>query len=134
MHTILNTGLAAAALLFAGCGEPAAPPAPEGEISAAPQLQTDKGVDLDSKTIRIATLNDESGPAAAIGKPYAAGKRILAASINAGGSGLLPDGWKVELVERDHGYNPQNSVQAYNEIQDQVLFVSTSFGTPTTLP
>ena len=27
--------------------------------------------------------------------------------------------YTIELVERDHGYNPQRSVQAYNEIQDR---------------
>ena len=103
------------------------PPQPQG-------LQADVGVDTTAKVVRIGTLNDESGPAAAIGKPYALGKRVLAAQVNAGGSGILPEGWTVELVERDHGYNPQNAVQAFNEIKDQVLFFGTSFGTPNTLP
>ncbi len=97
-------------------------------------IKTDKGVDATAKVIKIGTLNDESGPAAAIGKPYAVGKRLMAEVVNAGDSGLLPEGWKVELVERDHGYNPQKSVQAYNEIKDDVLYIGTSFGTPNTLP
>jgi len=84
--------------------------------------------------LKIGTLNDESGPAAAIGKPYALGKRVLAAQVNAGGSGILPDGWTVELIEKDHGYNPQASVQAFKELKGDVLFVGTSFGTPNTLP
>lgn len=92
------------------------------------------GVDAQNKIVRIGALNDESGPAAAIGKPYALGKRLLAMNVNGGNSGLLPDGWKIELVEKDHGYNPQHAVQAYNEIKDQVLFIGTSFGTPNTLP
>ena len=66
------------------------------------------GVDLERKLLRIGALNDESGPVAAIGRPYALGKRLLAAEINAGDSGLLPDGWTVELVERDHGYNQRS--------------------------
>ncbi|MEQ1564721.1 MAG: ABC transporter substrate-binding protein [Myxococcota bacterium] len=110
-----------------GCGEQAPDP-------GAPALKTDHGVDAAAKVIRIGTLNDESGPGAAIGKPFALGKRVLAGQINAGASGLLPDGWKVELVERDHGYNAQSAVAAYNEIHDDVLFVGTSFGTPNTLP
>ena len=93
-----------------------------------------RGIDTEKKVLTIGALNDESGPAAAIGKPFALGKRILADTINAGGSGLLPDGWTVKLVEKDHGYNPQKSVQAYNEIKDQVLFIGSSFGTPNTLP
>jgi ABC-type branched-subunit amino acid transport system substrate-binding protein len=60
--------------------------------------------------------------------------RVLAAQINAGGSGLLPEGWKIQLIERDHGYNPQKSVQLFNEIRDDVLFIGTSMGTPNTLP
>jgi ABC-type branched-subunit amino acid transport system substrate-binding protein len=80
------------------------------------------GVDLKTKTVSIGLLSDESGPAAVVGRPYAWGKRILATEINAGGSGLLPEGWKVELVERDYAYNPQRAVQLFNEIRDQVLF------------
>jgi len=97
-------------------------------------IKADYGVDVAAKKITIGALNDESGPAAVIGKPYAAGKRLLAAQINAGGSDLLPDGWTVELIERDHGYNPQKSTQAFKEISEQVLFIGTSFGTPNTLP
>jgi ABC-type branched-subunit amino acid transport system substrate-binding protein len=118
--------------LLACGGEEAASTSSSG--TAAPSLKTDKGVNLQKKVIRIGALNDESGPAAVIGKPYASGKRLLAAQINAGGSGLLPDGWTVKLVERDHGYNPQKSTQAFKEISDQVLFIGTSFGTPNTLP
>ncbi|MEN0064519.1 MAG: ABC transporter substrate-binding protein [Myxococcota bacterium] len=114
-----------------GCGGESTADDPSAEKSA---LKTDKGVDATAKVIAIGALNDESGPAAAIGKPYAVGKRLLAARINAGGSGLVPEGWTVRLVERDHGYNPQQSVQAYDEIKDEVLFIGTSFGTPNTLP
>jgi ABC-type branched-subunit amino acid transport system substrate-binding protein len=125
------------AFALTACGGSDAP-APTDEPADGPpvskELQTDFGVDVPAKTLRLGVLNDESGPAAAIGKPYAIGKRILASQVNAGGSGLLPDGWTVELVERDHGYNPQQSVQAYKEIKDDVLFLATSFGTPNTLP
>jgi ABC-type branched-subunit amino acid transport system substrate-binding protein len=120
------------ATLFACSGDEAATTAaPDAATSG---LKADKGVDVATKTIKIGTLNDESGPAAVIGKPFAAGKRLLATQINAGGSGLLPEGWTVELVERDHAYNPQKSTQAFKEIADEVLFVGTSFGTPNTLP
>ncbi len=105
-----------------------------GTTTAKPDIATDKGVNLTEKSITIGALNDESGPALVIGKPYAAGKRILAAQVNAGGSGILPDGWTVKLLEKDHGYNPQKSVQAYEEIKDDVLMIATSFGTPATLP
>ena len=68
-----------------------------------------------------------------MGKPFAIGKRILAEQVNAGGSGLS-EGWKVKLVEKDHGYNPAKAKDAYNELKNDVLFIGTSFGTPNTLP
>lgn len=92
------------------------------------------GVDLENHVIRIGLLNDLSGPASAIGRPIQTGYEVLYRRINAGGSGLLPEGWTVQWVTRDHGYNPQQSVQAYNEISGDVLFLGLSFGTPTTLP
>lgn len=113
-----------AAVLVSACGE-------RGSDGAAPATP---GVDVANRTVAIGMLNDESGPVAAIGRPWATGLRILVRQVNAGGSGYLPDGWKVQLVERDHGYNPQRSVQLFNEIRDQVLFIGTSFGTPNTLP
>ncbi len=121
--TGLITGLAFAVVLSA-CSN-------EGTDKGAAKLH---GVDLENKVVRIGALNAESGPVAVIGKPAAVGKRMLAAQINAGGSGLLPEGWKIELIERDHAYNPQRSVQLFNEIRDDVLFIATSFGTPPTLP
>lgn len=127
----INKGISALSvliILLAGCS------GGDNAHNGGATTKAAPGVDVTNKRVRIGVLNAESGPAAAIGKPYAVGKRMLAQQINAGGSGLLPDGWKVELVERDHGYNPQRSVQLFNEIRDQVLFIATSFGTPNTLP
>lgn len=108
--------------------------APGAASQAGQGVASDHGVDLEKKVLRVGILSDESGPAASIGKPYTAGKRLLAAQINAGGTGFLPEGWKIELVERDHQYNPQKAVQAYQDIKNDVLFIGHSFGTPNTLP
>lgn len=105
-----------------------------GKDAPGLSYQVDRGVDLKRRVIRLGVLNDESGPAAAIGKPFAAGKRLLAAQINAGDSGLLPAGWRVELIERDHAYNPQRAVQAYVEIKNDVLLIAHSLGSPNTMP
>lgn len=107
---------------------------PGASAQAGQGIATDRGVDLEKKVLRIGLLTDESGPSATLGKPYSAGKRLLAAQINAGGTGFLPEGWKIELVERDHQYNPQKAVQAYQDIKNDVLFIGHSFGTPNTLP
>ncbi|MCA9537765.1 MAG: ABC transporter substrate-binding protein [Myxococcales bacterium] len=124
-------------LALVGCTKTEAP-APTKDApkaaEAAPAFKFDKGVDAANKRIRIGTLNDESGPAAAIGKPFAIGKRILAAQINAGGTKLLPEGWTIELIEKDHGYDPGKAQQSYNAIKDDILLIGTSFGTPATLP
>ena len=135
MNLKVNTLAVTAASLLLGLSmacnkdEPAPDPAP-----VEPPKPALIGVDMEKKIAKVGTLNDESGPGAAIGKPFAVGKRILAASVNAGGSGLLPDGWTLEMVEKDHGYNPQQSVQSYNEIKDDVLYIGTSFGTQNTMP
>ena len=92
------------------------------------------GVDLKKKILYIGALNDESGPGAPIGRPFAVGKRVLAHVVNEGGSGFLPPGWKIELVEEDHHYNPSYAIQRFNKIRDRVFFIGTSFGTPNTLP
>ncbi|MEX2530547.1 MAG: ABC transporter substrate-binding protein [Gemmatimonadota bacterium] len=119
-RTAFSTLLLLLPCLLVGCGDAATEGAP--------------GVDLDAQILRVGALNDESGPAASIGRPYAEGVRVAVARANAGELDFLPEGWRIELIERDHGYNPQQSVQAYNEIRDRVLFFALSFGTPNTLP
>lgn len=126
----LTLGLAILVAAAAGCEKKQAEPAAQPEKPAVVL----KGVDAEKRIVTMGALNDESGPAAAIGKPYALGKRILMQQVNAGGSGVLPEGWTLQLVERDHGYNPQRSVQLYNEIKENMLMLGTSFGTPNTLP
>ena len=91
------------------------------------------GVDLGAKILRLGALNDESGPAAGIGRPFAEGKRLLARMVNEGQSDLLPQGWTLELIERDVAYDPQRATASYAELEDQTLFITTSFGTPVTL-
>lgn len=92
------------------------------------------GVDLENRVVRVGIINDLSGPAATIGREMQTGLEVLYEQINAGGSGLLPEGWTVDWVTRDHGYNPQQSVQMYNEIGEDVLYLALSMGTAMTLP
>ncbi len=115
-------------LVFVACGTDSQSGADESGVRAGP------GVDLARKVLRIGLLNDFSGPLAAFGKPISAGANMAVERVNAGGSGILPEGWTVELLERDHGYNPQRAVQEYTAIRDRVLFIAFSLGSPTTLP
>jgi ABC-type branched-subunit amino acid transport system substrate-binding protein len=134
---IMSTGLVAALIAAAACkAEDKAAPAraPEAQQTPASAAGATPGIDMERKIVRIGALNDESGPGAGIGKPYAAGKRLLVRAIADHAVKVLPEGWSVQLVEKDHAYNPQQSVQLYNSIKDDVLFIATSFGTPNTLP
>lgn len=121
--------------LVGGCerkDEQEAEPAPAPAEEEAPEPK--HGVDPANKKVTIGALNDASGPAATIGRPFAVGKQMLVDAVNAGDLDILPDGWTLELIDKDHAYNPQQSVQHYNAIKDDVLFIATSFGTATTLP
>jgi ABC-type branched-subunit amino acid transport system substrate-binding protein len=109
-------------LLFSSCA------GGESEAGGTP------GIDLENQVVHVGIINDLSGPAASIGRPLQTGLEILYREINAGGSGLLPEGWTVEWVTRDHGYNPQQSVQMYNEISEDVLYLALSMGSSMTLP
>ncbi len=68
--------LGALVVLIAGCQQKAADATADTAGTTGSAAAT-RGVDVEKKIIRIGALNDESGPAAAIGKPYALGKRIL---------------------------------------------------------
>ncbi len=129
--------LVIAALACVGCAQEKAKTAPSTEKTtpapAEPALKAGKGVDVKTKTITIATLNALSGPAAMIGKPFGVGKQVLIKQANDPASKLLPKGWKIEMIEKDHGYNPAKSQQTFQAIKNQVLFIN-SFGTPPTLP
>jgi ABC-type branched-subunit amino acid transport system substrate-binding protein len=139
MKTMTRWGtVIAIAALAVACGkkvdEKKQEPQPDPGQGAAPAPAAGPGVDMAAKVVRMGALNDESGPAKTIGKPFSNGKRLLVKAVEAGAVKALPEGWKIELVEKDHGYNPQQSVQLYKEIKDQVLFLTTSFGTPPTMP
>jgi ABC-type branched-subunit amino acid transport system substrate-binding protein len=93
-------------------------------------VKTGPGVDTTAKTIALGVLTPLSGPVAVIGKPLTNGQKAYFDSINASG-GI--DGYKVNLVQRDDQYNPQQHVQFFNEIADQVALIAQSLGSPTTL-
>jgi ABC-type branched-subunit amino acid transport system substrate-binding protein len=136
LHVLLTLALSVS-LVAVGCDKKEDAPtdenaqAEEAAADAAPEIKVDKGVDLETKTIHVGALNDTSGPAVAIGKPFMVGKKLVSERANAGE--LLPEGWKIEMHNKDHGYNPQKALQAFKEISDDILYVATSFGTPPTL-
>lgn len=124
--------LAGAACSGRSTGEPdaAAPPS----APPAPALRVDHGVDPVKKVLRVGVLADTRGPAAAAGRGHALGIRLLAHRVRTEDGRLLPPGWRLELRERDHGYDPLAAIQSLQEIQDDVLFVAAATGAATTAP
>ena len=118
----------AASLMLAACGTGDADESSEAAAAGNGAVTTGPGVDVAAKTIRVGHLGALSGPAAALGKPVAAGHKTYFDALNARG-GI--DGWKVELAVEDTGYQPQKHVQAYGEIKGDVALLA-SFGSPTT--
>ncbi|HLV99207.1 MAG TPA: ABC transporter substrate-binding protein [Ktedonobacterales bacterium] len=112
--------LALIALLVTGCAS--------SNNGSNGGIKTDIGVT--GKTINLGILTPLSGPVAApIGKPLTRGIEVFFDDINAAG-GI--DGYKVNLVEKDTQYDPQQEVVQYNAIHNQVLMMAESLGTEPT--
>jgi ABC-type branched-subunit amino acid transport system substrate-binding protein len=94
----------------------------------AATIQGGPGVDVATKTITIGDIGALTGPAAPLGAEVAAGHEAYFKALNARG-GI--DGWKVKLVVKDSGYQPQQHVQLYDQLQNSVAILN-SFGSPTT--
>src|SRR5690242_20157731 len=73
----------------------------------AAAIQGGPGVDVATKTITIGDIGALTGPAAALGAEVSAGHEAYFKALNARG-GI--DGWKVKLVTKDSGYQPQQHV------------------------
>ena len=120
--------VAAASLSLGACGTGDAGESSGGESAAKGSLKTGPGVDAATKTIRVGELSALSGPAAALGKPVVAGHQAFFEALNARG-GI--DGWKIDLTVKDTGYQPQQHVQAFNQLKGDIAILN-SFGSPTT--
>ncbi len=123
---IAALGVTLVSIAVSACGTGSSKNTTEGGGNG--QLKTGPGVDVATKTISIGDINALTGPAAPLGLEVAAGHSAYFQALNArGGVG----GWKVKLVTRDSGYQPQQHVQLYNQLQSSVTILN-SFGSPTT--
>jgi ABC-type branched-subunit amino acid transport system substrate-binding protein len=120
--------VAAAGLSFGACGTGDAENSSGSGNAATGALKTGPGIDPGTKTIRVGELAALSGPAAALGKPVVAGHQAFFDALNTRG-GI--DGWKIDLTVKDTGYQPQQHVQAFNELKSDIAILN-SFGSPTT--
>jgi ABC-type branched-subunit amino acid transport system substrate-binding protein len=114
--------LMAALLAFsvAACGKGGGDAAQSGG-----SLKTGPGVT--KSTIRLGVLTDTSGVFAGLGGPLVDGNRLFWKLQNSKG-GVCNR--QVDLVVRDHGYDPQKGVSLYREIEPDVLALQQLLGSP----
>jgi ABC-type branched-subunit amino acid transport system substrate-binding protein len=108
------------AVSVAACGKGGGEAAQSGG-----SLKTGPGVT--KTTIRLGVLTDTSGVFAGLGAPLVDGNRLFWKLQNQRG-GVC--GRQVDLVVRDHGYDPQKGVSLYREIEPDVLALQQLLGSP----
>ena len=113
---------------------PGSPGTTEGpsDTTAPPsgEVLTDIGVDAENQVIRIGYLSDLSGVFAALVGAINAGAEFYWTGVNAAG-GI--DGWTVEMVVRDTGYDTEAHTQFYQELKDDTVMIAQSTGSPHTV-
>src|SRR2546423_4525234 len=110
-------GLATA---LVGCGKSStSPSASSGGITTGPGVT--------AKTITLGVLTDLSGTFAALANPLTAAQRLYWQRQNASG-GVC--GRRVQLVVKDHGYDPQKAVSLYRDISPRIAALQQLLGSP----
>jgi ABC-type branched-subunit amino acid transport system substrate-binding protein len=87
------------------------------------------GPGVTSKTITLGVLTDLSGVFAPLGKPVMQANQLFWKEKNAQG-GVC--GRQVNLVVKDHGYDPQKAVVQYRELSGKVAGLQQLLGSPIT--
>ncbi len=103
---------------------------PDTTADAGGEILTDVGVDVENKVIKLGYLSDLSGPFAALVGAINAGAQVYWEGVNASG-GI--DGWTVEMVVRDTGYDPTAHTTFYEELKDETVMIAQSTGSPHTV-
>ncbi|GAA3209182.1 ABC transporter substrate-binding protein [Actinocorallia longicatena] len=111
----------AAALALAGCSS-------KGESkdgTGSDGVKTGPGVSADK--ITVGALTDLTGPFASLGKSVTQAEQLYFDQVNEAG-GVC--GRKIEVIVRDHGYDPQRAVAAYTELAPKVVGFPQFIGSP----
>lgn len=85
------------------------------------------GFDPSAGTITVGDILALSGPIAATAKEQLVGQQTWFDEVNAKGG--VAGKYKIKLVTADNQYNAQKAVQAYQQIQEQVVMFSGVLGT-----
>jgi ABC-type branched-subunit amino acid transport system substrate-binding protein len=124
---IIATGIAAAALFAGagGCGDKGSTSNGGGSSSAGGAIKTGPGIT--SKTITLGVLTDLSGVFAPFGQPLTKAHELYWKQQNAKG-GVCDR--TVELLVKDHGYDPQKAVVQYREMGPKIAGMQDLLGSP----
>jgi len=97
---------------------------------AAMEVKTDIGVDAASKTINIGLLADLTGIFSGLTTDIVDAQLTYWKKLNAAG-GI--DGWTVNPIVEDTNYNVDQHMEKYAKIRDQIVAISNSTGSPTSV-
>jgi ABC-type branched-subunit amino acid transport system substrate-binding protein len=98
------------------------------------EIKTGRGVDPETKTIKLGLLADLTGIFAPLVIDITDAQKVYWDNVNAAGG---VDGWTVELVVEDTNYNLEQHQEKYAKLREEVVAISQSTGSPTnvaTLP
>jgi ABC-type branched-subunit amino acid transport system substrate-binding protein len=112
---------------LAGCGSKGQSNNASSGGGGSGAVKTGPGVT--GKTITLGVLTDLSGVFAPLGKPIMQANQLFWKEKNAQG-GVC--GRTVNLVVKDHGYDPQKAVVQYRELSNQVAGLQQLLGSPIT--
>ena len=125
-----RTGVLLAATILAaatGCSTKAEDAGGDTAKSGGGEIKTGRGVTGD--TIKLGVLTDLTGTFAALGADITNANTLYWEKQNAGKK-VCNGKYKVELDIKDTGYVPQQGVQLYSSMKDNVLAMQQTIGSP----
>ena len=93
-------------------------------------MKTGVGVDPDTMTIKLGALHDLTGPFSPLVIPISDAMQVYYDTLNANG-GI--DGWMIDYVVEDTAYNVEQHLELYEAMRGEVLAITASTGTPTSV-
>ncbi len=93
-------------------------------------MKTGVGVDPETMTIKLGALHDLTGPFSPLVIPISDGMQVYYDTLNANG-GI--DGWMIDYIVEDTAYNVEQHLELYEAMRGEVLAITASTGTPTSV-
>jgi ABC-type branched-subunit amino acid transport system substrate-binding protein len=93
-------------------------------------MKTGVGVDPETMTIKLGALHDLTGPFSPLVIPISDGMQVYYDTLNANG-GI--DGWMIDYIVEDTAYNVEQHLELYEAMRNEVLALTASTGTPTSV-